>query len=163
VKATYAKKGQTPTLKVSDSKGYQHLSLSGFISQQGELLYEVRQGSFNGKAMRRFLEKAFGGPKRQKYSLIWDNASIHRSQEIKDFLSADEKKQRVLLYRIPPYCPELNAIEHLWGYLKGVKLANVVCKTLQELKVKVTEAMEEIKKDKELIKSFFRCKKVAFI
>ncbi len=61
VKVTYAKKGQTPSLSVSDSKGYQHLSLCGFISEKGELKYQVRQGSFNGKAIRRFLERELGG------------------------------------------------------------------------------------------------------
>jgi transposase len=163
VKATYAKKGQTPILSVSDSKGYQHLSLCGFISERGELKYQIRQGSFKGQAICRFLEREFGGRHQQKYSLIWDGASIHRGQAVKNFLQADEKRQRVWLYRIPPYCPQLNPVELLWSYLKGVRLANVVCKTLKELRQKVIEAMEEIKKDRELLKSFFRCKEVGFM
>ena len=139
------------------------MSLSGFISQQGDLKYELRQGSFNGKAIQRFLRREFGGRNRQRYTLIWDGASIDGCQEVKEFLQADEKRQRVLLYKIPPYCPQLNPVELLWSYLKGVSLANVVCKTLTELKQKVIIAMEEIKKDKELIKSFFLSKKIGFM
>ena len=111
--------------------------------------------------MRRFLQKQFKG--RQKYSLIWDGASIHNCQLIKDYLQENQHRQPLLLYRLPAYAPELNPIELLWSYLKGTKLANLVCKTLKELKQKVTVAMEEIKNDKELIKSFFRCKKVDFM
>lgn len=103
VKSIYANRGCTPTLSVSDSKAYQHLSLSGFISQQGDLKYEIGQGRFNGKAIERFLRREFGGRTRQRYTLIWDGACIDGCQEGKEFLQADQKRQSVLLNKIPFY------------------------------------------------------------
>ena len=159
-KTTYSLKGITPELKVYDTKGYSHLSLAGYISENGDMYYEVRQGSFNGKAIANFLEKGFTGRKKQKHVLIWDNASIHRCKEVKAFLEKEACKQnRVWLEQLPPYSPELNPIELLWGYLKNNKLAGIVCKTLTELKAYVIRAMEQIKADRELIKSFFRHQK----
>ena len=52
--------------------------------------------------------------------------------------------------------------EQVWQYLKNVLLKNEVSKTLEELKQKVSQAMEIIKKDKALIKSFFTHPKTGF-
>lgn len=162
--STYARKGRTPVLKVADSKKYAHLSLSAYISEQGELYYEVRESSFNGAAIARFLKKSFTGRKRKKHLVIWDGATIHKSWQVKEFLEQEEKKQaRVWLELLPPYSPELNPTELLWGYLKKNRLANTACRNLRELKSLVIKAMEEVKLNTELIKSFFRHKKIGFM
>lgn len=132
------------------------------MSEKGDLFYEVREGNFNGKALVRQLKQNFGGRKKQKYSIIWDGASIHKGQALKDYLKTDEKKQSILLAQIPPYCPELNPVELLWAYLKGTALAGIVAKNLKELKKIVIEKMEEIKKNAKLILSFFEMEKVGF-
>ena len=163
-KTTYSPRWLTPKLSVYDTKGYSHLSLSGYISEKGDLYYEIRQGSFNGKSIVHFLEKGFTGRKRQKHTLIWDNASIHRCKEVKEFLAKEaEKQNRVWLEQLPPYSPELNPIELLFTYLKNNKLASIVCKTLTELRAYIIKAMEEIKENRELIKSFFRHENVGFM
>ena len=36
---------------------------------------------------------------------------------------------------LPPYCPNLNLIERLWGHLKRTVLANVLFKTMDDLVV----------------------------
>ncbi len=95
--------------------------------------------------------------------LIWDGASIHTGQQVKQYLQEQEKqKRKVWLEKLPAYSPELNPVEQMWAYLKYVLLKNQVSKTLQELKQKVVAAMEKIKNDKELIKSFFRHPDTAF-
>lgn len=161
--STYAPKGQTPVLIVSDTKKYQHLSISAFISEKGEFFYELRQGNFNGKAIVRQLKKTFHGRRKQKYTVIWDGASIHTCQDIKDYLKQEEKRQRVYIAKIPPYSPELNPTEGVWAYLKGYLLAGIVAKNLEELKQIVIEKLEIMKKDCNLIKSFFRNHNAGFI
>jgi transposase len=160
---TYAKRGKTPVLPVNDSKRYKHLSISAFMAEDGGLLYEVKEDSFKGADIARQLGEYYGGGKRKKHIVIWDNASIHKCQEVKDHLGGDEKLGRVWLANVPPYSPELNPVEHLWAYLKGTALSGIVCKCLKELKILVINKMEEIKKNKNLIMSFFKCKKVGFI
>jgi transposase len=46
--------------------------------------------------------------------LIWDNASIHKSKELKEIM---EKEGHIMLF-LPPYSPDLNPIEHKWNELK---------------------------------------------
>lgn len=51
-----------------------------------------------------------------KLLLVWDGASIHKGEAVKCFL---RNNPGVLhLEALPPYCPQLNAIELLWDYLK---------------------------------------------
>ena len=165
VGCTYAPKGQTPVL-VADAKFYTKVSVSAIISIQGDLFYDVRANeTFKSMATRRLLEHTAKDFKKRLF-LLWDNAPIHRSQIIKDFLQEQQDKKTkhdVYVSFIPTYSPELNPIEQLWGYIKNVLLKNTFCKTAKELKEKVIRSLEIVKKDKELIKSFFRHKDCCYI
>jgi transposase len=54
--------------------------------------------------------------------LVLDNAPFHHSREVSAFLSLFE--DRVQVYYLPPYYPELNLIERFWKHLKDHILAN---------------------------------------
>lgn len=58
------------------------------------------------------LEKIGNLYKNKKIMLIWDNASWHKSEQIKDFLR--NTKHSFYLIQLPPYAPELNPQEHVW-------------------------------------------------
>ena len=49
--------------------------------------------------------------------MIWDNATIHRSDEVKAFL-ANGWATKIHLENFPAYAPELNPDEGVWQYLK---------------------------------------------
>lgn len=150
-------------LKVADTKGYAHLSVAAVISEKGHLYYQVRESSFNGRAICRLLDKLHKKWKWTSHTLIWDGASIHTSKEVKAFLSQPGfDKRPIELQKLPPYSPELNPVELVWSYLKGTLLKNIACKNLKELKILVCDALESIKKDKKLIKAFFKHPEVAF-
>jgi transposase len=51
----------------------------------------------------------------------------------------------ILLFQ-PPYCPELNPIEHLWQYLKA-DLRWASFKTLEELQLKLGQLWAELTPD----------------
>lgn len=161
VGASYAPCGERPVI-LADSKNKLKVSLSVVITPQADLYYEVRQGTFNGVAIVRFLKKMKQHLK-NKLTLIWDGASIHNSQPVKEFLQEQStENRRIWLEKLPTYSPELNPAQQVWHYLKNVLLKNQVSKTLTELKEKVVAAMQTIKNDKELIKSFFRHPKTGF-
>lgn len=90
----------------------------------------------------------------RKILLIWDNASWHKSAETIAFLRSEEGK-RLWVARLPPYSPELNPDELVWGNLKKVQLPNRVVKNVTELKKMAQVAMTIIKNTPALIKSFF--------
>lgn len=55
-----------------------------------------------------------------KLALIWDGASYHRSQELRNFLAEVNQGEdwQVHCLRFAPYAPEENPIENIWGQLK---------------------------------------------
>lgn len=158
VHSTYSEIGKTPVL--TDACKYTHLSIASGICEDGRMVYQVRQDSFNGNAMVLFLEEIVKQIK-QKVLIIWDGAKIHSCQAIKDFLDK-QKDEKVWLVKTPPYSPELNADELAWNYLKNIEMKNICCKTITELRGKAINALESLKEKKEIIKSFFKHPKVRF-
>jgi transposase len=58
-----------------------------------------------------------------KMLVVWDGLSSHRSQLVKQYLASEPGRIEIL--RLPPYAPELNPVEYIWGYLKQHELPNV--------------------------------------
>lgn len=92
----------------------------------------------------------------KKFVIVWDGATIHKNKEIKELLTQNPGVFH--LEQLPGYSPELNPIELLWAYLKGVKLKNHVFLNLIELEKSVIKALHEIADEPELIISFFKKK-----
>ena len=156
---TYAPIGETPTLEC-DVKNKEYVSIAGVISEKGDFYFEVREKEgFKQRGLTRFLDHVkvnFLG----LLGLIWDNASSHKSETVKEYLrQQNQKNPKIWLANIPPHSPELNPIELLWGVAKK-RLANYFVKNTKELKIIVTKVLNEIKEDRELIKSFFKHKEL---
>lgn len=150
---TYSPRGKTPILTLKDTKGYQYVCIASSISVEGKLFYQIRDNSFKGLGIIEYLTSLLGSTKR-KILLIWDNATWHKSQEVKDFL-ATELGQRLWVANTPPYSPEFNPDELVWANLKRVKIPNRVAKNVKELKIIAHKGMSEIQESVELVKSFF--------
>lgn len=65
-----------------------------------------------------------------------DNGRFHKS---KDLVVPDN----IILLFQPPYCPELNPIEHLWQDLKA-DLKWAAFKTLEQLQMKIDQLLAEL-------------------
>lgn len=117
---TYAPKGETPELRVKYT--HDHLSTISAVSHAGQLVFHLQDEAFHSEEVVVFLQHLlylFAGP----LVVIWDNASIHRSQVIKDFLRTEEA-HRLHLDALPSYAPDLNPDEGVWNWLKRVALKN---------------------------------------
>ena len=150
---TYSPRGVTPILQLQDTKGYQYVCIASAICESGKMFYQIRDDSFKGEGIIGFLTDLLAFACR-KVLLIWDNASWHKSEEIKDFLKTDLGK-RLWVANTPPYSPELNPDELVWANLKKVQIPNRFAKNLKELKNIAHAGMIKIQNSVELVKSFF--------
>jgi len=149
VQRTYAPIGQTPVLRHTLTND--HLSAISGITPDGSLYMQVQKQAFRSDDVVRFLEhllRHIPG----KLLIIWDGASIHRSQRIKDFLAAGAA-ERIHLERLPAYAPELNPDEGIWNYLKRVELKNVCCRDLAQLRTELRKAKERLRHKKHVVKA----------
>src|SRR3989344_5149786 len=78
-------------------------------------------------------ELSFGATKNKKYVLILDNASWHKTEIIKDYLS--KHKEWITVEHIPPYSPELNPIETCWKVTKNTVTKSQHFKTVDSMQV----------------------------
>jgi len=138
---TYAPRGQTPIRRAPLS--HDPLSLIGGLTADGRLLTQVHDHAIRGPDVVRFLRhllRHVAGP----LVVLWDGASIHRSQPVKDFLRTPEAK-RLHLEGLPAYAPDLNAAEGLWRLLKHDQLKNLICEALWELRFEVRLALTRLR------------------
>jgi transposase len=148
---TWAPVGQTPQLHVLLTRD--HLSCMSAISPDGRLFLQVRSQSYDAHAvvgfLRVLLRKIPG-----KLLIIWDGSPIHRSQLVKAFLACGAAK-RIHLEQLPGYAPDLNADEGIWNSLKRRELANVCCRTLQDLEQELIRARERLRHKRSIIRRCF--------
>lgn len=156
---SYSPIGSSPLL-LCDATNRDYVSISGVISHKGGIYFEVREmEGFKRKGLTRFMTNA-RKKLRKNLLMVWDNAPSHHSKVVKSYLSEqDGENPAIWLENIPPYSPELNPIEQLWGYVKK-KLANRFFKTTKELKQAVIDILNQVKKNKKLIISFFKNKEL---
>jgi transposase len=141
VLATYAPRGKTPILKQTLSRD--HLSAMSGITPEGKLYLKGQERAFKGPDVVSFLKHLLvhiQGP----LLILWDRAPIHRSQAVKDFLSAGAAA-RIHLEPLPSYAPELNPDEGIWNYLKRVELKNLSCRNISHLRYELRKAKERLR------------------
>src|SRR5262249_31363348 len=63
--------------------------------------------------------------------IVWDRLPAHRSRLVREFL--DSLGGQMVIEYLPPYAPELNPVEYLWGHWKQHTLPNVCPKDLWQL------------------------------
>ena len=144
---TYAPVGETPIIRAP--WGRDHLSAMSGITPQGQLYMLVQDRSYRGEDAVRFLEHLLRHIK-GKLMVLWDGASIHRCQAVKDYL-AEGAAARIHLERFPGYAPELNPDEGIWHYLKGVELKNLGCRDLEHLRQELRKAKERLRHKTDVI------------
>jgi len=148
---TWAPVGQTPILRCKLTRD--HYSVISAITPTGELYLSMQTKAFDSAAVIAFLEQLLiliEG----KLLIIWDGASIHRSQAIKSFLAAGAT-ERIWLERLPGYAPDLNPDEGIWHHLKHVELRNLCCKDLNHLANELAAAVERLSAKPDLITACF--------
>lgn len=67
-----------------------------------------------------------------KLLIIWDGLKAHKSRLVREFVESKGDRRIVLDY-LPPYAPELNPVEYIWGYLKNLQIANLCAANLHEV------------------------------
>ena len=109
--------------------------------------------SFDGDRILAFL-KQLCRTVRVPIELVWDRLPAHLGQPVKGWLERNPHRIRATL--LPPYAPELNPVELMWGYAKTNCLANFAPHELDELIDQTHFATQMMSADHALLKSFLR-------
>ena len=110
----YAPKGETPILQRNDGR-WKSTTMVSAVSNQGLLRFRLQNKAMNAELFIEFLEGLIQDEKRKVF-LIVDNLSVHKSKTVRDWVSAH--RDRIELFFLPPYSPELNPDEYVNRALK---------------------------------------------
>ena len=85
--------------------------------------------------------------------LILDNLKVHRAYKVKAW--AEENEDKIKLFYLPPYCPDLTPDEYLNCDLKTNANKKSIPKNKDELKKNTIGFMRSIQKQPERVKKYF--------
>ena len=148
---TWAKKGETPKLKVTGDRG--SIAVSSAISPAGRMVFRIEKGRVTSKTFIDFLKQIIKNHPWRKIIVIVDNSPTHTAKAVKDFV--EENKNKIAVYYLPTYSPDLNPDEEVWKYLKNVKLKAHQARNKKEFTPLVLSKMQSIQRRSNVIKSFF--------
>jgi transposase len=98
---------------------------------------------------------------RGKVFLVMDSHPAHIANSVKEYVQSTQGKLE--LHFLPPYAPDLNPDEFVWNYLKGNGVARKPLRKNESLRERVEEDLDRLKKDRELLRSFFKAESVAYV
>ena len=107
------------------------LSIYGAMGCNGQLIIQAEE-VFDADSFKRFLETILKNAKtNKKILLVLDNARYHHANKLKQYI--DSIKDRLELFFLPAYSPDINAIEMLWRKTRRSVTHNRYFGTLKEM------------------------------
>ena len=154
----YAPAGKTPvTFAVGGTR--QKLSMIATVTNQGKTRWMIIDESFNSDKLIEFLQALIRDADKKVF-LILDNLRVHHSKPVKTWV--DDHKDKIELFYLPSYSPELNPEERLNGDLKQALYSKVPVRTKAKLKTAATEHMQALGKSPDRVRKFFQDARVKY-
>lgn len=147
----YARKGDPAWIDVPGP--HIHMNLVSTISNEGEVHFLTYKESMTGTLFLTFLEKLLEETTRKVF-LILDRLPAHEAKAVADWVAAHG--DRIELFWLPKYAPELNADEYLNNDLKGAINAEGLPGSREELRSRMARFMSRLRHLPEHVRNYFR-------
>ena len=143
--------GSPPNVVVSDQRGgYNVVSI---VTATGDLIYAIEEKTIDGKRYIEFLQKIVQG-RTPPLLVIADNASYHRSKEVRNFVRAH--RQKIRMFFLPTPSPKLNPDEQVWNEIKHRQLGKQPIKSKSDLNRRIHSALDFLQQQVKKVQSFFQ-------
>lgn len=106
----WARRGQTPTLRVATQREHVHFygALNVCSGQESALTLPKQSGEMTCHFLDHLRASYPGRP----LFILWDRAKWHQGQTVRDYL---KQHPNIQTQHFPPGSPQLNPQEHVWG------------------------------------------------
>ncbi|WP_406157945.1 transposase [Streptomyces sp. NBC_00882] len=155
---TWSQGGHTPVVRVR-GRSRRRISIAALTcykpGHRSRLIYRPRRDdgrrdgrkSFSWRDYRDLLIAAhqrLGGP----IVLVWDNLNVHKAADLRQWAAA---RERLTVYYLPPYAPDLSPVAGIWSLLRRGWLSNVACSTPEHLDQRIRRGLHLIQYRSHLI------------
>lgn len=148
---TWAPKGHTPVVQATGARF--GLNMISAISPRGNLRFMVVHGTVNARVFCQFLQRLVHNAARPIF-LIVDGHPTHRSRYTREFVAS--LGDRLRLFFLPSYSPELNPDELVWNDVKTHGVGRMAILDATQLKAAVLAHLRSLQRLPDKIRSFFR-------
>jgi len=148
---TWAVKGKTPV--VSSTGARFGLNLISVVSAQGEFRFMTVKGRVGAAVFLAFLKRLIHNAERMIF-LIVDGHPAHKAKLVARFV--ESVKDRLQLFFLPPYSPELNPDERVWNDLKNNAIGRQAINSPKELHKAVLTHLRLVLKSPDRVRSYFQ-------
>lgn len=153
----FAPRGQTPVVKIPARR--RSLSMIAAVTNQGKVRFMIYGGAMSPQRLIVFMRRLIKDSPRKVF-LILDNLNVHKAKAVNAWLSAN--KDRIEVFYLPPYSPELNPSEYFNGDLKGEIERGIPAKDSADLKRTVLGYSRRIQKSPARVRSYFKHKHIRY-
>lgn len=153
----YAPRGRPPVVRVS---GRPHrVNVISTVTNAGRLRFSVFAGRLTAVGFVAFLGRLLRSTTGPVF-LIADGHPVHRSRRVRDWVAAHADRLR--LYFLPPYCPEVNPTEYLNNSVKGTVPRVQRARDREELAGQVRSYLRIAQRRPDIVRRFFDAKPVRY-
>lgn len=125
----YAPPGQTPIIRIPARR--KSLSMIAAVTNQGKVRFMIYPGGLSPQRLIVFMQWLVKDARRKVF-LILDNLNVYKARAVREWL--DAHVDRIEVFYLPPYSPELNPSEYFNGDLKGEIQRGIPPKDVKDLK-----------------------------
>jgi len=86
--------------------------------------------------------------------LVWDRLAAHVSRHTREWIHT--QRHWLQVEWLPPYAPELNPVERLWGHLQATRLGNYIPDDLAQLESQVRRGVRQVRGQDDLPFAFLK-------
>lgn len=155
---TWGEIGRTPVVKGTGAR--LSVNMISAVSPRGKLHFSFLPGNGNSVNFIDYLGKLMHDIP-GKLFLIVDGHSSHTSGETRNFFR--KHSDRLEVFFLPPYSPELNPDEWVWKNIKHDKAGRLAARTREELQSGIAKAVARLQETSEIVFGFFRDPDLAYI
>jgi transposase len=158
VKKSWAPEGQTPVVPYRNRR-QKKVSVLGAVALHPatgciDLLCDFHPDSYvRGEQAAAFLHRVLAEYPTGPIDLVWDNLQAHKAPIVKEVVA---EHPRLALHYLPPYAPDLNAIEPVWCLTKYHRMANHTICELEKLHAEAARHLQAVGQDQGLLHSCFK-------
>ncbi|MCH7523929.1 MAG: IS630 family transposase [Bacteroidetes bacterium] len=154
---SYAPKGKTPVKETLAKR--LSLNMISTVTNQGKVRFMTYKGTMNAQRFIIFLKRLIKGANKKLF-IILDNLKVHHSKIVKKW--EEENKNKIALFYLPSYSPELNPDEYLNNDLKsGIGLKQTP-KNEKQMKNNVKSHIMYLQKNPKKVARFFNHKSIKY-
>ena len=148
---TWGIRGKTAVVRHTGKRF--HLNMLSAISAKGELRFMTSPKRLSAALFIEFLRRLIANyPK--KIFLVVDGLPTHRAKPVRRFL--DKVKDRIRLFFLPPYSPEINPDELVWNDVKNNGVGRALIRDARDLARAVNSSLRLLQRNPKKVRTFFQ-------